>query len=83
MNLSCAGGCGAKATVAPTNQVGPVVALCFAFLNHLELARHGFILDGGVYWCRYCIIRKRLVRPLPSATEGNVTADAPPSRLKK
>jgi hypothetical protein len=82
--INCAAGCGAKATIARTDDVAPLLGICFAVFNHLELTRHGFILDGGVWWCRYCITRKRLVRLVPpDDRRDNVTSIRAPSVRKK
>jgi hypothetical protein len=72
--------CTAFVDVAPTDQ-GVLINMCFAFLNCLEIARHEFTFEDGLWWCRYCIRRKRLIRVVP-VDEPNVTSSEPATGTK-
>lgn len=67
--------CGAGVDVAPTT-CGPLVNVLFAFLNVLELQRLGFWLDGGKWFCRHCLTRRRMVKLV---RDDNVTEAPPPT----
>lgn len=79
--IRCADGCGARVTVARTDDVPTWLGVFFTALNVGELSRAGFMKDGGQWRCRHCTRRRLFMRSVPA--EGDVTAPTPPTGEKK
>lgn len=80
--VRCADKCGARVTVSRTDDVPVWLVAFFTILNVGELTRAGFTKDEGVWRCRYCTRRRRLIRALPPL-RSDVTDAPPPTDEKK
>lgn len=59
VTIACAGDCGAVVSFT-TSFSNAVLEACARWL---KMSARGWIHDGA-WWCRYCIRRKRLIKPV-------------------